>query len=83
MSTEHLLPAGDDVHQKNSTISNSRDFESDEEVRSKVNSSRRRYESSSATCGDDGVKSIADILSCADEQLRRSKEFADKLARRR
>ena len=42
-----------------------------------------RYVSSSASCGSDGVKSIADILSSADEQLKLSREFADKMAIRR
>ena len=39
--------------------------------------------SSSASVGTDGVKSIADILNSADEQLKLSQEFADRLAIRR
>lgn len=56
--------------------------ENDEEVRSKP---RRRYVSSSAAASisTSGVKTIADILNSADEQLKVSQEFADRLAIRR
>lgn len=55
--------------------------ENDEEVRSKP---RRRYVSSSvASVSTSGVKTIADILNSADEQLKVSQEFADRLAIRR
>ena len=58
--------------------------EPDEEVRSKHWAARRkRSESVTAECGEDGVKSIKDILSCADVQLQASKDFAEKLAKRR
>ena len=55
----------------------------DEEVRSKPRGRRQRAESSTASCGEDGVKSIMDILSCADVQLQASRDFAEKLAKRR
>ena len=54
----------------------------DEVVRSKLHP-QRQYQSSTATCGADGVKSISDILNSADEQLKVSQQFAEKLARRR
>lgn len=55
--------------------------ENDEEVRSKP---RRRYVSNSAaSISTSGVKTIADILNSADEQLKLSQEFADRLAIRR
>lgn len=56
-------------------------LEDDDEVRSK-NSVRRRDESDSASSGDGGVKTIAGILSSADEQLKISRQFAEKLAKR-
>lgn len=55
----------------------------DEEVRSKPRVRRQRAESVTATCGEDGVKSITDILNCADVQLQTSRDFAEKLAQRR
>ena len=57
----------------------------DEEVRSKHSSRarRQRAESVTAVCGENGVKSIMDILNCADVQLQTSKDFAEKLAKRR
>lgn len=57
----------------------------DEEVRSKLTSRARkqRAESVTAECGEDGVKSIMDILNCADVQLQTSRDFAKKLAKRR
>lgn len=55
----------------------------DEEVRSKLQVGRRqRAESITAPCGADGVKSIQDILDCADLQLQLSKDFAQVLAKR-
>ena len=54
--------------------------ENDEEVRSKP---RKRNVSSSASCSAVGVKSIADILNSADEQLKLSRVFAEKMAIRR
>ncbi len=54
-----------------------------DEVRSKNRTRQRRAESVTAECGEDGVKSIMDILNCADVQLQASKEFAEKLAKRR
>lgn len=55
--------------------------ENDEEVRSKP---RTRYISSGASySSSDGVKSIADIFNSADEQLKLSREFADRMAIRR
>ena len=54
-----------------------------EEVRSKQRVRRQRSESVTATCGEDGVKNIADILNCADLQLQASRDFAEKLAQRR
>jgi GTP-sensing pleiotropic transcriptional regulator CodY len=54
--------------------------ENDEEVRSKP---RRCVSNSVASVSTSGVKTIADILNSADEQLKLSQEFADKLAIRR
>ena len=84
LSIEHLPSAfGDNGRLKSHTVSsyNGNSIEEDEEVRSKV-STRRRHESDSVV-GSDGVKSIAAILNSADEQLKLSKEFAEKLAQRR
>ena len=55
----------------------------DEEVRSKPQGRRQRTESITAPCGADGVKSIRDILDCADLQLQVSKDFAEVLSKRR
>jgi hypothetical protein len=56
----------------------------DEEVRSKLSRPRRqRSDTMTAQCGEDGVKSIMDILNCADVQLQASRDFAEKMARRR
>ena len=84
LSVEHLPSAfGDNGRLKSQTVSscNGSSVEEDDEVRSKV-ISRRRYESDSVV-GADGVKSITDILTSADEQLKLSREFAEKLAQRR
>ena len=55
----------------------------DEEVRSKPRGQRLRSETVTAECGANGVKSIWDILTCADMQLQASRDFAEKLAKRR
>ena len=54
--------------------------EHDEVVRSKPG---RRCQTSSPRINTDGVKTIADILNSADEQLKLSQEFSDRLAIRR
>ena len=55
-----------------------------DEVRSKNRPrQKRRADSVTAECGEDGVKNIKDILNCADMQLQASKEFAERLAKRR
>lgn len=59
---------------------------SGEEVRSKTDVRRRKGNdvvSVTAECGEDGVKNISDILSCADLQLQSSRVFVEKLAKRR
>ena len=59
---------------------------SGEEIRSKLDTKRQRKRNSlsvTAECGEDGVKSIMDVLECADIQLRISQEFVEKLAKKR
>ena len=54
----------------------------EDEVRSK-NSVERRHETESVTSSsEEGVKTIAGILSSADRQLEISRQFAEKLAQR-
>lgn len=79
-SQGHLPTALPTVVTSNGTA-HKRFDENDEEVRSKP---RRRYVSSSAaSVSTGGVKTIADILNSADEQLKLSQDFADRLAIRR
>ena len=54
-----------------------------EEVRSKLDVRLQKPASCTAECGEDGVKSIADILNCADKQLQNSRDFIEKLAKKR
>lgn len=61
---------------------------SGEEVRSKLDVGRRRRKhvisvDTTAKCDESGVKSISDILKCADLQLKSSQLFMEKLAKRR
>ena len=64
------------------TYSGGGNLEEDEEVRSK-NSVERRHETDCvASSSEEGVKTIAGILSSADRQLEISRQFAEKLAQR-
>ena len=59
---------------------------SGDEIRSELVTGRDRMRSRedvTAKCGEDGVKSIVDILNCADVQLQISRSFVEKLAKRR
>ncbi len=77
--------SSDPLAENQSTRSSNDDVRAEEaeEVRSKFGPRRDRTMSCTAECGDDGVKNIMDIFNCADVQLQMSKDFAEKLAKRK
>ena len=62
---------------------------SGEEVRSKLDGRRQKRnqhvlaQNTTAQCDKTGVKNITDILNCADVQLKNSRLFVEKLAKRK
>lgn len=82
MLTPKLMAATNDQSGRSNGLRH-QDAGQDEEVRSKPRTRKQRSESTTAVSGEDGVKSIKDILNCADAQLQHSREFAEKLAKRR